>query len=83
MKVVEGIPLMVVHSLVSEHVLPSAPLEVEGILLLVVGRKKASHTHILQVHLLNGILLLLVEDIPCWEHVGFYDEKPLCLQALD
>ena len=79
----EGIPLLVAHSLVSAHVLPNAPFGVEDILLLVAGRKKAGHTHILQVHLLNGILPLLVGDIPCWEHVGFYDEKQLCLQALD
>ena len=77
---VEGIPLMVAHSWVSAHVLP---LEVEDILFLVEGRKKGGHTHILQVHLLNDILLLLVEGIPCWEFLGFCDGKQLCLQVLD
>ena len=77
---VEGIPLLVAHSWASAHVLP---LEVEDILLLVEGRKKEGHTQILQVHLLNDRLLLLVEDIPYWEFLGFYDEKQLCLQVLD
>ena len=71
------------HSLVSAHVLPGAPWEVEDILLLVEGRKKEGHTQILQVHQLNDTLLLLVEGIPCWEHAGFYDGKLLCLQVLD
>ena len=80
---VEGIPLWEAHSLASAHVLPNVPLGVEDILLLVEGRKKEGHTHILQDHQLNDTLLLLVEGIPCLEFLGFYDGKQLCLQVLD